>query len=56
MTRPDGRQLAEVAALMDAGVIKPFVSRVFPLDQLGRAYAEVATGRSRGKVVIDTTA
>ncbi len=55
LTRPDGGQLSEIGALVDSGVIKTFVSRVFPLDQLSQAYAEVATGRTRGKVVVDVT-
>jgi len=56
LTRPDGAQLAEIAALVDAGLLKPFVSHVFALDQLGAAYRALATGRTRGKVVIDITA
>ena len=56
LTRPDGAQLAEIATLVDAGVLKPMVSKVFGLDELGQAYAALATGRTRGKVVIDVRA
>ncbi len=56
LTRPDGAQLAEIATLVDAGVLKPMVSKVFGLDELGQAYAALATGRTRGKVVIDVKA
>ena len=42
-----------LVAELDAGVLKPIVSKVFGLDELGQAYAALATGRTRGKVVID---
>lgn len=53
LTRPDGDQLAEIAALVNDRVLKPIVSQIFPLDRLADAYAALATGRTRGKVVID---
>ena len=56
LTRPDGAQLEEIGALIDAGLLRPFVSQVFALDQLAGAYQALATGRTRGKVVIDVTA
>ena len=56
LTRPDGAQLGEIARLVDQGVLKAVVDKVFPLDQLAAAYAAVATGRTRGKVVIDVMA
>ncbi|MDB5859514.1 MAG: hypothetical protein JWQ76_3203 [Ramlibacter sp.] len=55
LTRPDGAQLAEIAALVDAGAIKPLVTQVFGLDQLAAAYQALATKRTRGKLVVDTT-
>lgn len=56
LTRPDGGQLAEIGALAQAGAIIPFVSQVFALDRLADAYAALATGRTRGKLVVDVTA
>jgi len=56
ITRPDGSQLAEIADLVRKGILKPVVSQVFPLDRLADAYAAAATGRTRGKLVIDVTA
>lgn len=55
LTRPDGAQLHEIAVLLDKGIIKPFVSQVFPLDRLDAAYAALATGRTRGKIVVEVT-
>lgn len=47
-----GEQLRRIAALVDAGAIRPVVDRVFPFDQTREALAYVETGRARGKVVI----
>lgn len=53
LTRPDGKQLTSIAKLIDSGAIKPFVSRTYPLRELGQAFAELETGHVRGKIVID---
>ncbi|MCS5715505.1 NADP-dependent oxidoreductase [Herbiconiux sp. CPCC 205716] len=51
--RADGAQLAEIAALVDAGAIRPVVGRVFPFDETPAALAALGRGGLRGKVVID---
>lgn len=55
LTQPDGAQLQEVAVLVQSGVVKPVVSQVFPLNRLGDAYAALATGHTRGKIVVEVT-
>lgn len=50
--RADGSQLAQIATLIDAGVIRPVVDQVFPFAQTAEALAYVETGRARGKVVV----
>jgi NADPH:quinone reductase-like Zn-dependent oxidoreductase len=50
--RADGRQLAEIAKLVDAGAIRPVIDQVFAFDESPAALARVASGRARGKVVI----
>ncbi|CAI9404531.1 Narbonolide/10-deoxymethynolide synthase PikA2, modules 3 and 4 [Pleomorphomonas sp. T1.2MG-36] len=50
--RADGRQLAEIARLIDAGAIRPVVDKVFPFAQTAEALAYVETGRTKGKVVV----
>jgi len=51
--RANGRQLGEITELVEAGVIRPVVDRVFPFEAAREALAYVETGRARGKVVID---
>jgi alcohol dehydrogenase len=48
----NGEQLRKIAALLDTGVIKPVLDRVFPFDLTKEALAYVETGRAKGKVVI----
>lgn len=50
--RPDGAQLKEIAALVEAGTIKPVVDKVYPFEATQEALAYVATGRAKGKVVV----
>src|SRR4051794_19509661 len=50
--RANGMQLQEITALIDAGVIKPVVDRVFPFAATKEALAYVESGRVRGKVVV----
>lgn len=48
----NGRQLEEIAGLIDAGHIRPVVERVFPFSETRQALDHVATGRVKGKVVV----
>jgi NADPH:quinone reductase-like Zn-dependent oxidoreductase len=47
-----GNQLREIASLIDSGIIRPVVDRVFPFESTKEAMAYVETGRAKGKVVI----
>jgi NADPH:quinone reductase-like Zn-dependent oxidoreductase len=48
----NGGQLRELAALYDAGHLRPVIDKTFPLDQTLEALAYVEQGRATGKVVI----
>jgi NADPH:quinone reductase-like Zn-dependent oxidoreductase len=50
--RAQGKQLSQITSLIDAGVIKPVMDRVFPFEQTNEALAYVEAGRAKGKVVI----
>ncbi|MGH7522031.1 MAG: NADP-dependent oxidoreductase [Gemmatimonadales bacterium] len=51
--RADGAQLSEITRLVERGVIKPLVDKVFPLEQVRDALAYSESGRATGKVVIN---
>jgi len=50
--RANGDQLGQIAALVDAGAIKPVIDRVFPFESTNEALAYVERGRVKGKVVV----
>jgi NADPH:quinone reductase-like Zn-dependent oxidoreductase len=50
--RAQGQQLSEITSLIESGVIKPIVDKVFPFEKTQDALAYVETGRVKGKVVI----
>jgi alcohol dehydrogenase len=54
--RPSGEQLRTIGALIDAGVVRPVVDRVFPFEQTNEALAYVERGRAKGKVVVKVVA
>jgi NADPH:quinone reductase-like Zn-dependent oxidoreductase len=47
-----GQQLSEITSLIESGVIRPVVDKVFPFEETGDALAYVETGRVKGKVVV----
>ncbi|QGV78047.1 NADP-dependent oxidoreductase [Streptomyces ficellus] len=49
---PDYASLEAIAALIDAGRIRPHVSATLPLEQAAKAHELVGSGRTRGKVVL----
>ncbi len=48
----NGAQLRRLAALYDAGQLRPVIDKTYPFDQILEAMAYVEQGRSNGKVVI----
>jgi NADPH:quinone reductase-like Zn-dependent oxidoreductase len=49
---PDAKDLAEIAQLIDAGKIKPVVTKVLPLSEAVAAQRQAATHHTRGKIVL----
>ena len=50
--KANGTQLEQITRLIEAGVIRPVVDKVFPFEATNEAMAYVETGRAKGKVVI----
>ncbi|MFJ4294148.1 NADP-dependent oxidoreductase [Cupriavidus sp. NPDC089707] len=51
-TRPDGKQLSEIAALYESGKLRTQVDSVFPLNEASHAMTRSMTRHARGKVII----
>lgn len=49
---PDGHQLGEIGKLLEAGVIRPVIDKIFPFNQAKEALAYLEAGRAKGKVVV----
>ena len=52
LVEPNAEQLAQIAQLIDAKKVKPFVSQTFPLAEAAKAQAAIETGHTRGKIVL----
>jgi NADPH:quinone reductase-like Zn-dependent oxidoreductase len=50
--RANGDQLTEITSLIDDGIIRPVVDRVFSFASTKEAMAYVEAGRAKGKVVV----
>lgn len=49
---PSGAELAELAALVDAGKLRIVIDSQYPFDRIAQAIAHLETGRAKGKVVV----
>ncbi|GBF39329.1 NADPH:quinone reductase and related Zn-dependent oxidoreductase [Leptospira johnsonii] len=50
--RAEGKQLGEITSLINAGIIRPVIDKVFPFEKINEAMAHVESGRAKGKVVV----
>jgi len=49
---PNGVHLAEIKALIEDGKIKPIIDKVYPFHESIEAFSHLASGRAKGKIVI----
>lgn len=52
LVKPDGKALAEVSKLIDAGKLKVQVNKVLPLEEAAQAHEELEKLSVRGKIVL----
>src|SRR6266850_301498 len=50
--RANGEQLSKITSLIESGIIRPVIDRIFPFEAIKEAWAYLETGRAKGKVVI----
>jgi len=48
----NGRQLSEIGNLIETGVIRPCVDKVFSFEQMNEAMSYISSGRAKGKVIV----
>jgi NADPH:quinone reductase-like Zn-dependent oxidoreductase len=49
---PNSEELAQIGELIDARKVRVILSRTFPLEDAAKAQEQVATGHTRGKIVL----
>ena len=52
ISKERSQDLEELRKLLEAGAVRPFVDRTFPLDEVPEAIRYLRDGRARGKIVI----
>ncbi len=50
--RPNGENMKEISQLLQKGIIKSYISKSFPIDEMKSAHLQIETGKTRGKVVV----
>jgi NADPH:quinone reductase-like Zn-dependent oxidoreductase len=48
----NGEDMRHIANLLEKGVLRSYLSATFPFHEMGLAHQKVATGRTRGKIVV----
>jgi NADPH:quinone reductase-like Zn-dependent oxidoreductase len=50
--RANGEQLSKITSLIEPGIIRQVIDRIFSFEATNEALAYLETGRAKGKVVI----
>ena len=50
--KSSGKQLEQITKLIEDGIIKTIVDKIYPFANTNEAVNHVATGRAKGKVVV----
>jgi NADPH:quinone reductase-like Zn-dependent oxidoreductase len=53
LVRPSGPDLELLGRFADAGQVRPFLTRTFPLDRAREAHEASEAGHTRGKIVLE---
>jgi len=48
----NGKQLSAISSLIETGIIRPVIDKVFPFEETNEAMSYVASGRAKGKVIV----
>jgi NADPH:quinone reductase-like Zn-dependent oxidoreductase len=52
MLKANGKQLSEIGKLIERGIIRPVVDKVFSFEEMNEAMSYVSSGRAKGKVIV----
>jgi len=52
LVRSNGENIKEISQLLQKGIVKPYISKRFSLDELPAAHLQLESGKTKGKVVV----
>lgn len=52
LVKSDGRNIKEIAGLLEKGIIKSYISKKYNLTEIQAAHQQIETGKTKGKIVI----
>ena len=50
--RPNGKNMKEIADLLELGIVKSFVSKTYGFDEVRLAHKQIESGKTKGKIVV----
>jgi NADPH:quinone reductase-like Zn-dependent oxidoreductase len=52
MVQSNGNDMKEISDLLQKGIVKSYVSKTFPFDEIQSAHLQIESGKTRGKIVL----
>lgn len=52
LVKSNGDDMEQIAELMEAGTIKPYIFKEYAFEQIADAHKQIETGKTRGKIVV----
>lgn len=52
MVKSNGKEMQQIAHLLETGEIKPHVSKTYSFDQMREAHLQIESGRTVGKIIV----
>jgi len=53
MVQSNADDMDSIAKLLKDGLIKPFISKTYPFEEMGAAHEHLESGRTIGKIVVE---
>jgi NADPH:quinone reductase-like Zn-dependent oxidoreductase len=50
--RPNGKNMKELAELLELGIVKSFVSKIYGFNEIQAAHQQIESGKTKGKIVV----
>ncbi len=52
LVQSDGKNMNEIAGMLEKGILKSYISKTFPFDQVREAHLQIESGKTKGKIVL----